>query len=67
MLECNYSFEDLYKAAFGRKISEKKKKEFQTLTQKEINDLVNRWAQKAQWKTNKRKGADGEIYISFHQ
>lgn len=64
--ECNYSFFDLYEAAFGRKISLKEKMAFQQLSQEEINDLVLVWAEEAGWKTTKKRGSDNKIYRSFH-
>lgn len=66
MLECNYSFDNLYEEAFGRKMSVNKKKEFQTLPQEAINILVNKWAKLASWKTSLKIGRDGKEYLSFH-
>lgn len=63
---CNYSFFDLYKAAFGHKVPLKKKIKFQTLTLEETNSLVAQWTKRAGWKTKNRKGTDGRIYLSFH-
>ena len=63
---CNYSFDDLYKAAFGKSLESHKKKELQQLPQGEINSLVKEWAQKAGWKTGEKKGYEGDIYLSFH-
>lgn len=65
-IECAYSFDDLYKAAFGKNLTKKEKLEFQKLSQKEINSLVLNWAQKTNWITLEKKGVDGKIYISFH-
>lgn len=65
-MECNYSFYDLYKAAFGHKVPLKEKIAFQKLEQSEINLLVLEWAKEAGWATRKKKGMDGKIYISFH-
>lgn len=65
-IECAYSFLDLYKAAFGKSPALKEKIKLQTLSQDEINQLVKDWAEKANWKTRNKKGADGIIYLSFH-
>jgi hypothetical protein len=64
--ECNYSFYDLYKAAYGHRIPLKEKRELQKLSQDKINDLVMIWAKEAGWKTKKKKGTDKNIYLSFH-
>ncbi len=64
--ECDYSFFDLYKAAFGHRIPLKEKRELQKLSQNEINILVSQWAKEAGWKTKKKKGTDKKIYLSFH-
>ncbi|MDO8269869.1 MAG: hypothetical protein Q7T54_04335 [Candidatus Levybacteria bacterium] len=56
----------LYKAAFGRSLTQKKKLEMQKLPQEEVNSLVLLWAKKAGWKTQKKKGTDKNIYLSFH-
>jgi len=66
MEECNYSFYDLYKAAFGHRIALKEKIAFQKLSQEEINSLVIQWAKDAGWKTKKKKGTDKKFYLSFH-
>lgn len=63
---CNYSFEDLYKAAFGKEITLQEKKELKKLPQEKINITVKEWAKKANWKTSEIKGSDGNIYLSFH-
>lgn len=65
-IECAYSFEELYKAAFGRSLTKKEKLEFQESSQEEINNLVLVWAQKAKWTTDKRSGTDGREYIAFY-
>lgn len=63
---CNYSFDDLYSAAYGKKITLQEKKELQKLPQEKINSCVVEWAQKAGWKTKEKRGTDGNIYLSFH-
>jgi len=65
-IECNYSFYDLYKAAYGHRIPLKEKRELQKLSQDKINDLVVIWAKVAGWKTKKKKGTDKKIYLSFY-
>lgn len=64
--ECNYSFYDLYKAAYGHRIPLKEKKKLQMLSQDEINAQVLVWAKEAGWKTKKKKGTDKKTYLSFH-
>ena len=64
--ECNYSFFDLYKAAYGHRIALKEKRALQKLSQEEINKLVLVWAKEAGWKTKKKKGTDKKVYLSFH-
>lgn len=65
--ECKFSFEGLYKAAFGKSLSFKEKKKLQSLPQEKINGLVTTWAQKAGWEIKKKKGTDGKVYISFYR
>lgn len=65
-MECDFSFSDLYKAAFGKNLSKKEKESFANLTQIEINRLVSKWAKKASWKTQDKKGDDGKIYLAFY-
>ncbi len=65
-IECDYSFDMLYKAAFGRNISQKKKKQLQSLSQEKINELVTKWAEKAGWNTEEKQGDDGATYIAFY-
>ncbi len=64
-IECDYSFEMLYKAAFGKNISILEKSKLQKLNQKEINLLVKKWAKRAGWGTEKRIGEKNTIYIAF--
>lgn len=65
-LACHFSFEDLYRASYNKDLSKSLKTKFQTLDQTEINKLVLKWSKKAKWKTEERRGSDGEIYIAFH-
>lgn len=63
---CNFSFWDLYKAAFGKSATPAVKKRFFTLSQKAINKKVTLWAQRAGWKTEERMGTDNKLYIAFY-
>ena len=65
-VECAYSFHDLYKAVFGKELSLQEKKKLQSLPQEDINTLVSKWAKEAGWKTEKKKGTNGKIYLSFY-
>lgn len=65
-IECDYSFDMLYEAAFGKSLKPQEKVELQNLPQEKINTLVSLWAQKAHWKTRKKKGSDKKVYLSFH-
>lgn len=65
-VECDYSFEMLYKAAFGKNFSVKEKNRFQGLNQREINKLVLIWAEKAKWETQKKIGANGQEFLAFY-
>lgn len=65
-MECDYSFEMLYKAAFGKSLSKKLKTQLQKSTQEEINQLVKKWAVKAGWTTMKKNGADNCEYLAFY-
>lgn len=64
--ECDYSFEMLYKAAYGKRLSKKAKNSLQSLDQVEINELVTLWAKRANWKTIERNGEDGKKYLAFY-
>lgn len=66
-VECDYSFEMLYKAAFGKSLSKKEIAKLQTSSQNEINSLVLIWATKAGWTTDRRLGDDGKDYIAFYK
>lgn len=63
---CKYSFDDLFEAAFGKILNPKEKEKLQKLPQEKINALVIQWAQKAGWKTRKKKGEDSQTYLSFY-
>lgn len=63
---CNYSFDDLYFAAYKKSLSVYEKEKLQKLPQEKINSLVKEWAQKAGWNTKERRGADNKTYTSFY-
>lgn len=63
--ECGYSFWDLFEASHNRKATVKEKKEFEEISQEERNKLVKKWARKANWGVDDRKGTDGQIYTAF--
>jgi hypothetical protein len=63
---CNYSFDDLYKAAFGKKMPQIEKLKLQRLSQEGINELVIAWVQQAGWQTFARTGTDGKKYVAFY-
>ncbi len=65
-IECDYSFDMLYEAAFGMNLKPSEKTKFQKLPQAEINVLVIEWAKRAGWKTQKKRGEKNTIYIAFH-
>lgn len=63
---CNYSFDDLYFAAYKKSLSASEKERLKKLPQKNINSLVKEWAQKAGWSTKEKRGVDNKIYTSFY-
>ncbi len=63
--ECDYSFEMLYQATFGKAMSVDQKEKFKDLPQEEINELVLKWSKQARWHTQKRTGTDGVEYCAF--
>lgn len=62
---CQYSFSDLYRAAFGKIPEPKKMLELFSKPREEINQTVAEWAKIAGWKTKNRKAADGSEYLAF--
>ncbi len=64
-IECVFSFNDLYKAAFGKQPGELELKSFTSLNQKQRNGLVEKWARQAGWQTKEKLGSDGKIYLAF--
>lgn len=64
---CQFSFDDLFQAAFGRVITEKERRELYGLSQTDRNQRVGEWAKKAGWQTEDRVGTDGIEYRAFWQ
>jgi hypothetical protein len=62
---CNYSFADLYRAAFGRAAEPHELAALYALSRAEINATVREWAQRAGWRTRELRGTDGETYLAF--
>lgn len=63
--ECAFSFDDLYKAAFGKDPDPALKASLTSLPQEKINEAVREWAKMAGWQTRQRKGTDGKDYTAF--
>jgi hypothetical protein len=64
--ECQYSFEDLFFAAFGRKASLQEIEEFNQLSQESKNQKVKEWAGLADWNVVDRVGVDEKVYTAFY-
>lgn len=64
-IECDYSFKDLYFAAFGEAPTQDEMVEFLRLDQDVRNERVKLWAEKAGWGTDDRVGTDGPVYTAF--
>lgn len=62
---CQYSFDDLFSARFGRLMTEAEKQELYALSQEKRNEKVGEWAQKIGWQTDDIIGDDGVTYRSF--
>lgn len=62
---CQYSFADLYEAAFGAKPTRAALEDLYALTQTERNIVVREWAARAKWETTDVTGKDGVVYASF--
>lgn len=61
---CNYSFDDLYKAAFGKSLNSQKKLQIKALSQDEINQYVRAWTQRAEWLLREHH-IGGQVFLSF--
>ncbi|MCB9357579.1 MAG: hypothetical protein H6505_03310 [Calditrichaeota bacterium] len=62
---CDYSFSDLYSAAFGTAPDRVVLEELYALSQDERNVVVRDWAARAGWETVSVVGTDGVTYASF--
>ena len=62
---CEYSFADLYEAAFGAAPEQRVLDELYGLTQNERNIVVRDWVTRAGWETVDIVGTDGVTYASF--
>ncbi|MBL0062714.1 MAG: hypothetical protein IPP40_14840 [bacterium] len=62
---CQYSFADLFEAAFGEKPSKSALEELYSLTQDERNIVVRDWVRRAEWESFDITGTDGVVYASF--
>lgn len=63
---CEFSFDTLYQAAFGKKITREEKRKLQKMPQEKINNIVSIWSSKAGWKTERIRGQDGIEYLAFY-
>jgi len=63
--ECAFSFEDLFRAAYGRGWSENEKAQVYGMTQADRNEWVSQTAAKTDFKTEDRVGTDGVVYRAF--
>lgn len=63
--ECNYSFSNLFFAAYDRYQTSEEMGEFLILNQENKNNKVMEWAKKAGWQTQERIGTDGKKYLAF--
>lgn len=64
-IECNYSFFDLFRAAFKREPTIEEIAQFENLDQESKNKQVKGWAEKAVWQTKDKIGSDGKTYTAF--
>jgi len=62
---CQYSFADLYQAAFGAKPSKAALEELYALTEDERNIIVRDWVRREEWESFDITGTDGVVYASF--
>lgn len=63
--ECAFSFEDLFRAVWGRGWTEDERDEVYGMTQTDRNEWVSQTARKTDFKTADRVGTDGAIYRAF--
>ncbi len=62
---CQYSFADLFEAAFGQQPTRAALEELYALTQDERNIVVRDWVRRAEWESFDITGTDGIEYASF--
>ena len=62
---CDYSFADLYRAAYGREPDARELAELFGRSRAEINAVVKGWAEQAGWRTREVIGSDGATYVAY--
>lgn len=62
---CQYSFDDLHLACFGRVMTDVERNALYALPQDGRNEVVGDWAREAGWKIDDVNGDDGVVYRSF--
>lgn len=65
MIECKYSFYDLFRAAYKKEPTIEEIAHFENLSQEEKNDQIKVWAHDADWDTQDIQGDDGVMYRAF--
>ena len=64
--ECDFSFADLFEAAYGRQWTDQEELRFQRLSQLDRNEWVTKLAALApQFTTQDKVGTDGIVYRAF--
>jgi len=63
--ECQYSFGDLFQAAYHRELDRAEAMKFVLASQEEKNEFVRALARAANWGTRDRVGSDGKVYTAF--
>jgi hypothetical protein len=65
--ECAYSFDDLFRAAKGRLMSEEERNSLEAAPQDDRNRRVREWAAETggEFVCEDRSGTDGRIYTAF--
>jgi len=65
MIECDYSFQDLYKVAFKRAPKKVELGKFSKMPLGKRNEVIKKWSRLAGWETQEKFGTDGNLYIAF--
>ncbi len=65
MTECQYSFYDLFHAAYSKKPTIEQIANFENLSQAGKNELIKKWAEIAGWEVLDKFGEDGVTYTAF--